>query len=127
MTLKVAVELTVFPALVLEKVKVIDLYAVSRGTGLGGALPDEVVLHENVVVAVELVELEELFVVELEVETDEEALFEEDEEEATEELDVLIIELEEELEVDELLPLRAKYAPAPATTITIMMIAAITV
>jgi len=111
MTLKVAVELTVFPALVLEKVRVIDLYAVSRGTGLGGALPDEVVLHENVVVAVELVELEELFVVELEVETDEEALFEEDEEEATEELDVL----------------RAKYAPAPATTITIMMIAAITV
>src|SRR5579864_388190 len=98
MTLKVAVELLVFPPLVLLKVKVWEVYAVSKGTGFGGgAVPDEVVLHENVVVAVELDELEELFVVELEVEPDEEELFEEDEEPATEELEVLSIELELEL------------------------------
>jgi len=103
-----------------------ELYAVSRGTGLGGAPPDELVLHENVVVVVELEELEELFVVELEVEPDEEELFEEDEEEAMEELEVLIAELEEELDDDEPFPLRAIYAAAPPTASTTITIAAIT-
>lgn len=125
MTLKVAVELLVFPALVLVKVTVCELYAVSKGTGLGGAeLPDDdVVLHENVVVAVEL---EELFVVELDVEPDEEELFEEDEEVATEELEVLMAELEEEVVDDAPFPLRAMYAAAPPTAITTITIAAIT-
>lgn len=96
----------------------------SRGTGLGGAVPDEVVLHENVVVAVELEELEELFAVELE--PDEEELFEEDDEATTEELEVLRAELEEEFVDDEPFPLRAIYAAAPPTARTTITIAAIT-
>lgn len=124
MTLKVAVELLDFPPLVLLKVKVCELYAVSKGTGFGGgAVPDEVVLHENVVVAVELDELDELFVVELEDEPEEELI---EEDEAMEEPDVFIAELEEELVDDDPFPLSAMYAAAPPTAITTITIAAIT-
>src|ERR1700688_2776847 len=113
MTLKDAVELLVVPPLVLEKVNVWELYAVSRGTGLGGAPEDELVLHENDAVAVEPAELEELLAVELDVELEEVELFEEEEVEeeveALEELDALRAEVvEEEVDEDELPPLSAK-------------------
>jgi hypothetical protein len=120
---KVAVELLVFPLLVLVKFKVWELYAVSRGIGLGGApVDDELVVHENVVVEVEvdeLVDFDELVDAEVEAEADEEAVIAE--------LDALMAELaEEEADVDELLLLSARYAAAPPTTSTTITIAAIT-
>lgn len=129
MTLKVAVELLVFPPLVLEKVKLMELYAESRGTGLGGAPDeDELVVHEKVVVEVEAVDVDEvveLFVAELEL--DEDGLFDVDEEEVNMELEVLIAEVaEEEADVDELLLLNARYAAVPPTASTIMTTTAIT-
>ena len=127
MTLKVAVELLVVLPLVLEKFKVWELYAVSRGIGLGGApLADEVELHENVVVDVELVELDELFVEELETEADEE-LPDMDELAAMEELVVLTSEVvEDEDDEDGPLPLSARYAAAPPTARTSITTTAIT-
>jgi hypothetical protein len=122
--LKDDVVLLVVPPLVLEKVTLWELYAVSRGTGLGGAPPDVLVLHENDVVVVEPVELEELLEVELEteVEADKVELFEEDEDEAFEELDMAVDEvIEEEVDEDEPPLVSAKYATAPpmaTTTIT---------
>jgi hypothetical protein len=135
MTLKDEVELVVFPPLVLEKVMLWELYAVSRGTGLGGAPEDEVVLHENVVVAVEVAEVEELFEVELEAEVEavELELLVEDGDKVLEELDFVVdaVVMEEEFEEDEgdEVPLfSAKYAAAPpmaTTTITTTAITAV--
>ncbi|HEV2390010.1 MAG TPA: hypothetical protein VGS04_04720 [Nitrososphaerales archaeon] len=83
-------------------------------------------LHEKVVVAVDVDKLEELCVVELEVDPDEVELFEDDEAVAAEVLEVLIMELEEVIVEEEPFPLRAMYAAAPPTAITTITIAAIT-
>lgn len=118
----------VFPPLVLERVKVMELYADSRGIGLGGAPDeDELVVHEKVVVeveAVEVEELDELFVAELDVEVDEDALIEVVEDSAAEELEVLIAELDEVVDVP--LLLRARYAAVPPTASTTITTTAMT-
>jgi hypothetical protein len=124
MTVKVAVEFCVVPWLVLENERVCELYAVSRGIGLGGALDDdELDAHEKVVVAVEVEDVDEA--VELEVDGD--ALIEADEEAAIAELEVLIAELtEEEVVVEEPLLLSARYAAVPPTASTTITTTAIT-
>lgn len=125
MTRKLAVELTVFPWLVLEKVSVWELYAISRGTGLGGAPDeDELVVHENVVVAVEVEELDELVIAELDVEVIEDALIEAVEDIAAEVLEVLIAELTEV--EDAPLLLSARYAAVPPTASTTITTTAMT-
>jgi hypothetical protein len=124
MTVKVAVEFCVVPWLVLENERVCELYAVSRGIGLGGALDDdELDAHEKVVVAVEVEDVDEA--VELEVDGD--ALIEADEEATIAELEVLIAELtEEEVVVEEPLLLSARYAAVPPTASTTITTTAIT-
>jgi hypothetical protein len=113
----------VFPWLVLEKVKVWDLYAISSGIGLGGAPDeDELVVHENVVVAVEV--LDELAAAELDVEVAEDALIEAVEDSIAEELEVLIAELTE-VDVEALL-LSARYAAVPPTASTTITTTAMT-
>jgi hypothetical protein len=99
------------------------LYAISRGTGLGGAPDeDELVVHENVVVAVEV---DELAAAEVDVEVDEDALIEAAEDIAAEVLEALIAELTEE-DVDEPLLLSARYAAVPPTASTTITTTAMT-
>ena len=118
MTLKDAVVLLVFPPLIVVRVRLWELYSVSRGTRLGVAPPDEPVVQESEVDVVEPAELDELFEVELVVE---------DESEVPEELDVVIGEVvEEEVEEGEPPLLSAKYAAAPPMATTTITTAAMT-